>query len=244
MENAIVMYEAGKAEVTSVRRGNGYLVSSPISGNSVELNRGTDFGMIPKAKKPTLFKSGAEKVCMAYGLMQRYYIESKIENVGGGEDGDPFFFYSIKCELVKLGPDGKEYIFTSGYGSANTKEKRNGFNGAFDAANNTIKMAQKRALVSAAISVSGISDMFDQDMENEDFMKGASDIIDTAKEDAPVTAKQIKRLYAIAADLGFNAKQAQDIIIAAGYASTKDIKQKDYDAICKLFSEKAKSGDA
>ncbi len=237
MENEVVMYEAGRALVDSSR--GGYTVTSPFERASIFLKRGTDFGVVPKGKKPSLYKSGAEKVCMLYGLMQRPEIESKIEQV---ESDYAFFHYTIKCNLVKIGPDGKEYIFTSGFGSANTREKRNGFNDGFNAANSTLKMAQKRALVSAAISISGISDMFDQDMENEDFMKGAGDLVNTAKDDAPVSAKQIQRLYAIANEHGFNANQAKEIIIAAGYASTKDIKQADYDKICSLFAEKAAAG--
>ena len=86
---------------------------------------------------------------MVYGLMQRYSIESKIEKQ---DDKSPFFFYTVKCELVKVA-NGIEYIFTSGFGSANTSEKRNGFNSAYDAANGTLKMAIKRSLVSAALCI-------------------------------------------------------------------------------------------
>ncbi len=237
MENGIVVYEAQRA-LCEQRRTN-YEVTSPLSGNSILLKRGVDFGVIPKTKRPSLYKSGAENICMIYGLMQRYAIESKVERTDGE---NPYFFYAIRCDLVKLGPDGKEYVFCNGYGSANTAEKRNGFNGAHDAANNALKMAKKRALVDAALAVSGLSSMFSQDMENEDFMNGAQDIYDSTDEKKPISSKQIKRIYAMAADAGYNAAQAKQKLAAAGFVSTKDIKQSDYDAVCALF--KTEGGEA
>ena len=51
--------------------------------------------------------------------------------------------------------NGTGYIITSGFGSANSEEKRNGFASAFDVANTAVKMAKKRALVDAVISLGG-----------------------------------------------------------------------------------------
>lgn len=231
MSNEIQIYEGQKA-VVSAKRMN-YEVSVP-GGKAMMLKRDVDFGVIPKTKKPSLYKAGAEKIAFAYGLMQRYTIESKIEEWIGDA---PLFMYVVRCDLVKLLPTGQEIIFTSGYGSANTREKRNGFNGAFDSANSTLKMAQKRALVSAAISICGGSDLFTQDIEDETFMtKNYEEMKATAEDDAPVTAKQIKRLYAIGAEAGKNVEKVKQILTARGYASSKDIKQKDYDAVCKLLA--------
>lgn len=228
MENEVTLYE-GKQAIVSPKRMN-YEIAVPNGGTAI-LKRDVDFGVIPKTKKPTLFKSGAEKIAFAYGLMQRYSIESAIEEVGN----NPLFFYLVRCELVKMLPTGQEIVFTSGFGSANTNEKRNGFNGAFDAANSTLKMAQKRALVSAAISICGGSDMFTQDIEDETFItKNYEDIKQTASDDAPITAKQIKRLFAIGAEAGKNVAEIRTMLNAKGYASTKDIKQKEYDAVCKI----------
>lgn len=231
MANEIQIIEGVQAIVEPKRMN--YEVTVPNGGTAV-LKRDVDFGVIPKTKKPSLYKSGAEKICFAYGLMQRYTIESKIEQ---WEGDNPFFHYLVRCDLVKLLPTGQEIVFTSGYGSANTKEKRNGFNGAFDAANGNLKMAQKRALVSAAISICGGSDLFTQDIEDETFMtKNYEEMKATAADDAPVTAKQIKRLYAIGAESGKNVEKVKQILTAKGYASSKDIKQKDYDAVCKLLA--------
>lgn len=229
--NELTVYEATQAVAKA--KGANYTVMSPLTGAEVKLVRDVDFGVIPKTKSPSLFKSGAEKVCMAYGLMQRYSIESKIEQANGD---DALFFYTVKCELVKIATNGQEYVFSSAYGSANTREKRNGFNGAFDAANSTLKMAQKRALVAAALSVSGLSSMFTQDMEDEAFMSGYTEIQQTLDEDAPITAKQVKRIFAIANEAGITANKAKQMILAKyGYSSTKEITQKQYDEVCAMF---------
>ncbi len=223
--------EARIAEARST--GKNYIVNCGGLGE-VKLHRDVDFGVIPKTKKPSLFKPGAEKVVMGYGLLQHYFVESAIEE--GGKE--PFFFYRVRCDLVKVF-NGQEYVWTSAYGSANTSEKRNGFNSPFDAANSTLKMAQKRALTAAALSISGLSDAFTQDMENEDFMQNAQKLIDSDKPESPVSTAQIKRLYAIGGECGLNAAEVKQVLAANGYTSTKQILQKDYDKICGLIKEKA-----
>lgn len=211
--------------------GKNYLVDCGFSKQT--LRRGVDFGVIPKTKKPSLFKSGAEKIAMGYGLLQHYTIESKIEEAGK----EPFFFYCVRCDLCKV-YNGVEYVWTSAYGSANTNEKRNGFNSAYDSANSTLKMAQKRALVAAAISISGVSDAFTQDMENEDFMNNAQALIDTDKPDSPISTAQIKRLYAIGGELGMTAGEVKTLLAAQGYTSTRQILQKDYDSVIEIIKKK------
>lgn len=233
MSNEITVYEGQKALVNAKRMN--YEISVP-GGTPAVLKRDVDFGVIKGTKKPSLYKPGAEKICFAYGLMQRYSIESKVEDIGS----DPMFYYLVRCDLVKMLPTGQEIVFTSGYGSANTKEKRNGFNGAYDAANGTLKMAQKRALVGAAISICGGSDLFTQDIEDETFMiRNFEEIKKTAKDDAPITAKQRQRIFAIGNDAGKNTEAVKQILASKGFTKTEDIRQKDYDEICKLVGKDA-----
>jgi hypothetical protein len=209
-----------------------YMVNSGSGLPAVRLKRGTDFGVIPGTKKPSLYKAGAEKIATQYGLCQRYSIESKIEQADGKNN---LFFYLVRCDLVKI-IDGREYVITSAFGSANTNEKRNGFNAAWDAANSAVKMAQKRALVGAVIALSSGTGMFDQDMEDEQFMKNADAIVKTGPDD-PISTKQITRLYAIAGEAGMTSAEAKQKIIAMGYKSTKEIKQKDYDGVIAALQE-------
>jgi hypothetical protein len=231
MENEMMVYEAERA-VARVS-GNGYKVKAPF-GTEVKLERDVDFGVIPGTKSPSLYKSGAEKVCMAYGLLQHFTTESKIEQYN---KSGCFFYFLVKCELVKIANDGKEYIFTTGYGSANTAERRNGKNANTpEAINACIKMAEKRSLVAAALHISGLSDMFTQDIEDEAFMRKANDTI--LKEDDPLTKAQLVRLFAIAGKKGLRKPQVQKIIAEAGFNSATEIKQKDYVKVCGLFEDK------
>lgn len=231
-ENAImaVSYEAERA--IAKPKGKNYEVQCG-SFQNVELKRGVDFGVIPKTKKPSLFKSGAEKICMGYGLLQQYELVQCDSTYGK----EPFFRYLFKCNLVKV-VDGKEYVLTSGFGAANSSEKRNGFNSPYDSDNGCVKMAMKRALTAAALSISGLSDAFTQDMENEEFMTNSKALIDTDKPDSPVNANQIKRLYAIGGEAGMTAAEVKQKLTAMGYASTKQILQKDYNAVCDAISGK------
>lgn len=244
MENidlSIVPYQATRAIVKS-DRGN-YLVQ--CGNNHIELKRGTDFDN-PVVKntgkkafnKPILQKPGAEKIAFGFGLCQRYSIESKKETYEVDNDSGKvvgaFFMYTTRCDLVKFVPGWGEIVISNSYGTANTAESRNGFKSAVDSANTALKMAQKRALVGAALAISGISDMFTQDIDNDSFME-SSKAITEEKPDTPITSKQIQRIYAIAANAGLNTEQAKQKIKAMGYISTKDIKQKDYDNVCKAM---------
>lgn len=224
-----------KDAVVETRRTN-YAIISPFtnadgSKNEVILKRDVDFGVIPKTKRPTLFKSGAEAVCKAYGVFARYKRVSAIETI----DPEPFFHYSYECDLVKIAPNGQEYVLANGFGNSNSKEANNGFNSAFNSANKCEKQAQKRALVAAALSLGSLSNMFYADMDDETFItKNFDEIKATADDNAPVTPKQIKRLYAIGNEAGKNVEDIKQLLASKGYTSTKDICQRDYDAVCAL----------
>ena len=217
-----------------VAEGEDYIVKTPAG--RARLQRDIDFGVIPGTKQPTLLKAGAEKVAMAYGLLQHYTIENMYQDFGD----NPVCFYLVKCELVKIHPNGKEYVFTTGYGSANTREKRNGRNDAFNAANACIKMAQKRALTAAALSISGLSSAFTQDMDSEDFVNAnIAALSATNNPNAPITRKQMNLLYAKAGNLGLTAQQAKARMAEAGFASVKGITQKEFDRVLELFQTPA-----
>lgn len=238
MTNELSVYEPTRA--LAANQGKNYAISCGAA--SVTLARGTDFGnpVVKKTgkkafEKPILYKSGAEKLAFGFGLCQLYEVESAIEQAGES----PLFFYRVKCSLVRPGASGvPPTVISNGYGSANTNESRNGFKGAYDSANSTLKMAKKRALVDAALCISGLSDLFSQDIENDDFMEQSGDILRETPE-SRITARQIQRIFAIAAGAGLNTEQAKTKIKAMGYASTKDILQKDYDKVCAGMEEKA-----
>lgn len=232
MSEEMVAYTYTPLNEAVTPKGQNYMVNAQNGLPPVKLMRGEDFGVIPGTKKPSLFKAGAEKIATQYGLCQRYTIEDKIHDFTGKAI---FSYYMVKCDLVKI-IDGKEYVIVSSYGSSNTNEKRNGFNSPWDADNGTLKMAQKRALTGAVIALCSGSSMFTQDMEDETFMKNAAAITKSSPDD-PITAKQIQRIYAIAGNAGLSTPEAKQKLSAMGYASTKDIKQKDYDTVCQKMQE-------
>ena len=219
---------------TVVEDSEDYLVKTP--GGTVRLVRDVDFGRVGQAKQPSLLKSGAEKVAMGYGLLQHYTIEDMHQDFSE----NPVMFYLVKCELVKIGPNGQEYVFTTGYGSANTKERRNGRNNAYDAANSCIKMAQKRALTAAALSISGLSSAFTQDMESEDYINDSIDALNATKDPtAPINIKQKRLLFARIGALGLTTAQGKKIMVDAGFPSVNALTQQDFAAVLQLFETPA-----
>ena len=234
-EESLVVPEA--ASIVS-RRGN-YEISTP-SGAARELKRDVDFGNPKKANgdpifpKPILYKSGAEKIIRDFKLLDRYTVESATEDAENG-----FFAYRVKCSLVAYNPaTGQEIVYCEGLGCANTRESKTGNQSGFDGANSALKKAKKRAMVDAAISLGALSSMFTADLEDTAFMKGADEITKLGPDDA-ITTKQRRRIFAIADQHGMTQEQAKTWLTAQGFASTKDIKQKDYDHLCDLLSEES-----
>ena len=76
---------------------------------------GVDYGLIPSCKKPTLLKSGAEKILNYLGLIARTEISNRVEDYATG-----FFAYEIKV----YGIDYNGVIKGEGVGVTNTKESK------------------------------------------------------------------------------------------------------------------------
>ena len=155
--------------------------------------------------------------------MENKDMESKLEDAESG-----FFFYAVRCDLVKI-VDGREYTITSSYGSANTREGRNGRQSPFDGANSALKMAQKRALVSAALSLGCMSDSFTQDVESD--TEDASAYFNAKNPEFPISPAQVKFFYAAAGRHGLTKQDAKALLKKYGYSSAKDILTKDFDPI-------------
>ena len=236
MSEELIISAPQAASIVS-RRGN-YEITTP-SGAVRELKRDVDFGNPKKANgdpifpKPILYKSGAEKIIRDFKLFDRYTVESATEDAENG-----FFAYRVKCSLVAYNPaTGQEIVYCEGLGCANTRESKTGNQSGFDGANSALKKARKRAMVDAAISLGALSSMFTADLEDTVFMKGADEITKLGPDDA-ITTKQRRRIFAIADQHGMTQEQAKTWLTAQGFASTKDIKQKDYDALCSALEEK------
>ena len=232
---ALYHYDAAALTVAPIPRSRNYTICGP-GGVTATLTRGIDFGMIrkkngdPMTKNPTLYKSGAEKVAVVYGLCQRYTLESKLEDIEHG-----FFYFLVRCDLIKIN-DGKEYVITSSYGSGNTREGRTGSQSPYDGANSAVKMAQKRALVSAALSLGCMSDMFTQDIESD--TEDGSAYMNAKDPESPITPAQVKFFYAACSRHGLTKQEAKALLKSHGYDSASKVKAKDFDALLDALEPK------
>lgn len=119
---------------------------------------GLDYGLIPGCPKPSLFKSGAEKLCDIYGFSKLIAVIHRFEDWQEG-----FFSYEVKATLVnKL----TGLVEAEGVGSCNSKERKYKGQDAFNITNTILKMAKKRALVDAVLSATRSSGIFSQDIED------------------------------------------------------------------------------
>lgn len=131
------------------------LLQSFIKG---QMKEGEDFGKIPGSPKPSLFKSGAEKLCSLYGYTISINVLERVENWDEG-----FFYYMCKCILFdrKTGSAVAE-----GVGSCNSREAKYSKLNPYTIVNTILKIAKKRALVDATLSATRTSNIFTQDLED------------------------------------------------------------------------------
>ena len=233
MSEELVVIATETYPAVAERQGRNYVITPKMANTEpTKLLRDVDFGMLPKLKKPTLFKSGAEKIIAAYHFMPRYEIVSSIENYDPKQGS--FFSYTIKCSLYKgaVNPGSNEFIqveYANGFGSCNTNESGFGTSSGVNAMNNALKRAQKRAMLQAVLAVSCLSSMFTQDMEDETGIQ-AKDIIEQKPGDK-INSKQSQRLFAVAGQNGLSVEQFKQWLKAEGYTGTKDITVQQFDQI-------------
>ena len=223
-ENQVMLYEAPKTELKAYR--NNYNMS--IGDFNCTLIRDVDFGKVPKAKTPSLYKSGAEKVLLGYGL---YYDTEIIDTYKDFQHG--VFYY----EVVARAYDQNGKVVRSGVGCCNTNESSFGMAGGYNSANNCLKKAKKRAVVDLALTLGSLSNAFTQDIEDDDNEKRASQLL---SDNDPITPKQAKRIFAIASNNEITTEKAKALLTEWGFESTKSILQKDYDQICEKLEKYGK----
>lgn len=92
-----------------------------VSYVSKALVNGSDFGVIPgTGSKPTLLKPGAEKLCTFFGLRPTFEAVKETEDwTGKDHDGEPFFYYWMRCRLIR---DGE--IMAEGDGACSSRESK------------------------------------------------------------------------------------------------------------------------
>jgi hypothetical protein len=161
----------------------------------VELMKSTmqvdvDFGTIPGTPKPTLYKPGAEKVCSLFQLAPRVHVTDLStpdsiryqvrvemytasgafcgEGIGAASSAETKYQWraAVCDEEFDITPEDRRRI-------AYKKKRDGGFYTVAqvrtepeDADNTILKMAKKRALIDAVLTVTAASDIFAQDVED------------------------------------------------------------------------------
>jgi hypothetical protein len=79
-----------------------------------------DYGKIPGTKKPTLYQPGADKLNNLFGQVPRFHVVEKTEDwTGEYHGGEPFFSYTVKCQLWR-----GDCLMGEGDGSCNSWESK------------------------------------------------------------------------------------------------------------------------
>ena len=227
--NEIMVYNKPNIEIKPYR--NDYNIT--IGDKKIELKRDEDFGMIYKkdgsaiTNKPTLFKAGSSKILTAFGLT---YLNEITDSCKMHDKG--YFYYEVKTTAYFNGQP-----IRSGLGCANTSESANGSASGFNTANSMLKKAEKRSEVDLAIKLADASGWFNADLEDMQNEVKANNLV---HDDDPITPKQVKRIFAIATTNEITIEKAKSLLVSWGFASTKDITQKQYDEVCEKLEKYGK----
>ena len=141
------------------------------------LKEGPDYGRIPGTPKPTLLKSGAEKLLRWHGLVVDNVIlpSSRLDITGGVIDVDiEGTVRSVKTGqtlgTVHSNCNSEEYRY---YNARNPEDRNRRPQRLGDQKNTIIKMADKRTWVAAALLYTMASEIFTQDIEDVDLLPHA-----------------------------------------------------------------------
>ena len=156
---------------------------------------GVDYGVIPHCNKPTLLKSGAEKIMNYLGLIARTEVVNRVE-----DHNTAFFSYECKIFLI----DYNGVVKGEGVGICNSREGRYAKQNGYAVQNTVLKMAKKRALVDSVLNVGNLSARFTQDVEDMNIepeqqsagksveeLRPNNNISPTPNTNKPATKKQI-----------------------------------------------------
>jgi hypothetical protein len=140
------------------------------------LEEGVDYGVIPGTEKPSLWQSGAEKYCMAFGCYALpVLLEQEVDHVrevswsksyrdGGGKSGTAvgLYRYAYRVDIIHRETGT---IVGSCVGVCSSLESKY-CNRPRESEHVINMMAQKRALVGATRHAFGLSGLFTQDLED------------------------------------------------------------------------------
>jgi hypothetical protein len=139
---------------------------------------GVHYGIIPKTRKPSLWKPGAERLCKAFRLEPQFETTSRDDpnrtinwrkwsyderkEIEGTTMG--YIEYDSRCTLVHI-PTGEVWAKNVSASCNNFESKYRSLN-PYDVKNTCEKMSEKRSLVAAILIGTAASDIFTQDIED------------------------------------------------------------------------------
>ena len=220
-----------------------------------DLKDGVDFGKIPSVEKPCLFKAGGEKIQLYLGLTPQYkllhreFVPNQVRKDKVWNDVTKkyqevetvrnYYCWEWSCELwhgsVKV---------AEGVGMGNTEEDKyvSQYKGAKtpdSLANTVMKISKKRAFMDAIIGVSGVSDIFTQDLEDSEMVNKLK--VDKTTKINKLTKDNIKTIYATLGALELVKSDLDKILNEMGYLKIQDCKADDCNAIIQKIKDLASS---
>ena len=175
------------------------------------MKKDTHYGTIPYTPKPTLYKAGAEVLCMTFKIAQEYKVEDlsttgearyrvtctgrhqitgQILGEGLGECSSMEEKYAYRAAVCKeefdAAPESQKRVKWSKGKNGNAAYSVNQIKtNVADLANTILKMACKRAMVAMTLNVTAASDIFSQDLE--DFPEELREFVKTSHDNKPNT---------------------------------------------------------
>jgi hypothetical protein len=137
---------------------------------------GTHFGTIPGTPKPSLWKAGAEVLCLTFRLtpilesrvaaddLECEWVYNATKRDGSIVSGTCVGFFEVEATCTISNLDGVPLSRCSA--RCNSREGKYRSISLFEIRNTVLKMAEKRAFVSAVLMATGASDIFTQDLED------------------------------------------------------------------------------
>lgn len=171
---------------------------------------GVDYGIIPGCPKPSLLKSGAEKLCDIYGFSKLIAVSNRIEDWSEG-----FFSYEVKATLINKRTG---LVEAEGVGCCNSRERKYKKQDAFSISNTILKMAKKRAIVDAVLSATRSSGIFSQDIEDIEPRGAESNGSPTLhvlpdQPDKPVGKQQLTEIFSLVNSLRIPIEKAKSFML-------------------------------
>jgi Fe2+ transport system protein FeoA len=224
------------------------------------MKEGAHYGTIPGTSKPTLLKPGAEVALSAFGLWPDCHIRVRELDDPGLEPGHCEVEVVVRVRRMLDGVQVGHGVGSAStleerwrWRRAVSREEweatppdlrrerwrrvRNAIRrelqvavNPYDVRNTVRKMAKKRALVDAALTTLGMSEVFTQDVEEMPEELRQETPNGGPLDERPISEAQLRRLYAIAREAGRSRDEVRARLREMGLERAAELKRSDYDA--------------